>query len=158
MGFDPYNHSLKIRDSNSQSGSSLGSVRVHSLTLSYTPGSIRCDSRASFLAHTLTSLCLGGEPKTKVATTNPWICVPMFFYNIMSVYRWRMFAISINLTICYYCMPMLHTKYLPSFGVILQYKSYFISDFQQQFALKCFPPIYGGRSIVGIKITSMIFF
>jgi hypothetical protein len=37
MGFDPYNHALKIResiwDSNSQHGSSLGSVRVHSLTL-----------------------------------------------------------------------------------------------------------------------------
>jgi hypothetical protein len=110
MGFDPCNHSLKIRDSNSQNWSSLGSVRVHSLTLSYTPGSIRCDSWASLLACTLTSPCLSGEPKAKIAATNPWICVPMFFYNIMSVYRWRMFAISINMRICYYCMPMLHTN------------------------------------------------
>ncbi len=37
MGFDPYNCALKIWesiwDSNSHNGSSLGSVRVHSLTL-----------------------------------------------------------------------------------------------------------------------------
>jgi hypothetical protein len=31
-------------DSNSQSGISLGNVWVHSLTLSYTPGSMKCDS------------------------------------------------------------------------------------------------------------------
>jgi len=41
LGFDPYNCSLEDlrvhQDSNSQSGSSLGSVRVHSLTLSFTP-------------------------------------------------------------------------------------------------------------------------
>jgi hypothetical protein len=49
------------RDSISQSGSCLGSVRVHSLTLSNIPGSMWCDSRASsclnsrasFLARTL---------------------------------------------------------------------------------------------------------
>jgi hypothetical protein len=34
-------------DSFSQSGSCLGSVKAHSLTLSYTPGSLWCDSRAS---------------------------------------------------------------------------------------------------------------
>jgi hypothetical protein len=42
LGFDPCYHSLKIWEStgtpNSQSGGSLGSVRVHSLTLSFTPG------------------------------------------------------------------------------------------------------------------------
>jgi hypothetical protein len=42
LGFDPWNRSLKIQKStetlNSQSGNSLGSVRVHSLTLSFTPG------------------------------------------------------------------------------------------------------------------------
>jgi hypothetical protein len=41
LDFDPCNRSLKFRESigtpNSQSGSSLGSVRVHSLTLSFTP-------------------------------------------------------------------------------------------------------------------------
>jgi hypothetical protein len=52
----------------SQSGSSLGGVRVHSFTLSYTPGSMRCDSRASLLARNLASPCLAREPKAKVAT------------------------------------------------------------------------------------------
>ncbi len=52
------------RDFNSQSGSSLGSVRVHSFTLSYTPESMRRDSLASLLAH---NLCLGCEPKARVA-------------------------------------------------------------------------------------------
>jgi len=55
-------------DSNSQNGSSLGSVRVHSLTLSYIPGSMRCDSWASLLAYALASPCLGLEPKAKVET------------------------------------------------------------------------------------------
>jgi hypothetical protein len=67
MGFDPYNRSFENSgvywDSNSQSGSSLGSVRVHSLTLSYTPGSMTCDYGASYLAHTFASPCLGCEPK-----------------------------------------------------------------------------------------------
>jgi hypothetical protein len=44
MGFDPCNHALKIResiwDSSSQHGNSLGSVRVHSLTLFALPGKI----------------------------------------------------------------------------------------------------------------------
>jgi len=43
-------------------------VRVHSLTLSYIPRNMRCDSHASFLAYTLASLCLGCEPKVRVAT------------------------------------------------------------------------------------------
>jgi hypothetical protein len=56
------------RDSNSQSGSSLGSVRVHSFKLSYVLGSMRCDSWASLLARTFASPCLGHEPKARVAT------------------------------------------------------------------------------------------
>jgi len=51
---------------NSQSGCSLGSVRVHSLPLSYTPKSMRCDSQASLLAHNLVSPFLGREPKARV--------------------------------------------------------------------------------------------
>ncbi len=70
MGFDPWNLSPNIRDSNSQSGSSLGSVKVHSLTLSCTPRSMRCDSQDSLLARPLASLCLGREPKAKVVTQN----------------------------------------------------------------------------------------
>jgi hypothetical protein len=42
---------------------------VHSLTLSYTPKSIKCDSRASLLACTFASPCLGHEPKARVATS-----------------------------------------------------------------------------------------
>jgi len=55
------------QDSNSQSESSLGSVRLHSFTLSCTLGSIRCASRYSLLARTLASPCLGHEPKVRVA-------------------------------------------------------------------------------------------
>jgi hypothetical protein len=68
MGFDPCNCSLKIWDSNSQNGSSFGSVSVHSFTLSYTLRSMKCDSRASLLARTLASSCLGHKPKARVAT------------------------------------------------------------------------------------------
>jgi len=41
---------------------------VHSVALSYTFGSMKCDSRASFLARTFASPCLGHEPKAKVMT------------------------------------------------------------------------------------------
>jgi hypothetical protein len=55
-------------DSNSQNGSSLGSVWVHSFTFSYTPENMKCDSQASFSARTFASLCFGCKPKIKVAT------------------------------------------------------------------------------------------
>jgi hypothetical protein len=41
---------------------------VHSLTLSYTPMNMKCDSRASFLAHTFASPYLGHKAKAKIAT------------------------------------------------------------------------------------------
>jgi hypothetical protein len=44
------------------------SVGVHSLTLSCTPGSMKCDSWDSFLARTFASPCFSYEPKVKVAT------------------------------------------------------------------------------------------
>jgi len=55
-------------DSISQNGSCLGSVRVHSLTLSCTLGSVWCDSRDSSWSAPLQPFCLGREPKTRVAT------------------------------------------------------------------------------------------
>jgi hypothetical protein len=58
------------QDSNSQNGSSFGSVKVHSLTLFCALGSMRCDSRASFLARNLASPYLGCEPKARLATKN----------------------------------------------------------------------------------------
>jgi hypothetical protein len=71
--FDPWNRALKIwesfRDSNSQHGSSLVSVKVHSLTLFCTPGSMWSDSRISFLVRNLATPCLGHEPRARVATT-----------------------------------------------------------------------------------------
>jgi hypothetical protein len=72
MGFDPCNCNRKIsgihQDSNSQSGSSFESVKVHSFTLSDTPRSMRCDSWASLLALTFASPCLGCKAETRVAT------------------------------------------------------------------------------------------
>ncbi len=63
------------RDSNSQNGSSLRSVGVHSLTLSYVPGSMTCDSRASFLAHTFANPCLSRKPKFRVTTRRMYKCI-----------------------------------------------------------------------------------
>jgi hypothetical protein len=52
-------------------------VKVHSLTFSYTLGSMKCHSRASFLTYAFTSPYLGREPKAKVATI-----VVSFFVNL----------------------------------------------------------------------------
>jgi len=43
-------------------------VGVHSLTLSYTPESMKCDSQASLLACTFASPCFGRGPKVRVMT------------------------------------------------------------------------------------------
>jgi hypothetical protein len=56
------------RNSNSQGGSPFVSVGVHSLTLSYTFGSMTYDSQASILTRTFANLCLGCKPKDKVAS------------------------------------------------------------------------------------------
>jgi hypothetical protein len=57
-------------DSNSQHGSSLGSVRVRSLTLFPTPESMQCDSQGSLLTCNLASPCLDREPKARVVIGN----------------------------------------------------------------------------------------
>ncbi len=65
MGFDPCNRALKIWESiwesNSKHWSSLGSVRVHSLTLFAL-------LVLSLLARNLATPCLGCEPMARVAT------------------------------------------------------------------------------------------
>ncbi len=77
-------------DSNSQTGNSLGSVRVHSLALSYTLENMRCDSRASLLAFTLASPCLGREPKARVVT--------LVLYNLTIVlYDYKMKNVTLNI-------------------------------------------------------------
>jgi len=54
LSFSPCNCSVKIHESigtpTPKVEPPFGSVRAHSLTFSYTLGSMRCDSRASFLA------------------------------------------------------------------------------------------------------------
>jgi len=83
LSFDPSKLVSEVlgvpRDSISQSGSCLGSVRVHSLTLSYTPASMWCDARASFWPEPLQPLCLGREPKARVATKDPTINTILIF-------------------------------------------------------------------------------
>ncbi len=72
--FDPlqsFSENSKVHwDFNSQSGSPLGSVWVHSLTPSYTLGSMKCDSRASHLTCTFASPYFGHKPKVRVAIGN----------------------------------------------------------------------------------------
>jgi hypothetical protein len=74
MGFDLYNRSLKIRKSietpTPKMGVHLGVWRFNFHTFPYFQPirSMKCDSRASFWAHTFASPCLGREPKAKVAT------------------------------------------------------------------------------------------
>jgi len=61
----------------------LGSVCVHSLTPSYTPKSMKCDSWASLLTYTFASLCFGHELKLRdaIACQNSF-CVHFFFWAL----------------------------------------------------------------------------
>jgi len=52
-----------------QSESPFGSVWVHSLTPSYIPRGMKCDSWASLLVHTFVNSCFDCVPKAKIATT-----------------------------------------------------------------------------------------
>ncbi len=73
---------------------SLRNVGVHSLTLSYPPDNIKCDSWASVFVHTFASPCFGREPKMVVNPTYypptypPFIYLPTYlpiffiFYNL----------------------------------------------------------------------------
>ncbi len=81
------------------------------------------------------------------------------FYNFISVSIWQVFATSIHTTICYYCMPMFHTRYFPFFWGSSFDTSPTSSMIFNNFNLlwKCFPPIYGGGSIIAINRMSMVF-
>jgi hypothetical protein len=72
MNFDPKNCALKIWesfwDSNSQHGSSLGNVRVHSLTLFTFLGACEVTPGSPFWLATFQPPCLRHEPKAKVTT------------------------------------------------------------------------------------------
>jgi hypothetical protein len=82
------------RNSISQSGSCLRSVRVHSLTLSHTPGSMWCDSWAFSWPALLQPLCLGREPKARVATIN--LCLMAFTSGHTFCFYSSLFSSCIN--------------------------------------------------------------
>ncbi len=67
MGFDACNRVLKIRESiwdfNSHNGSSLGSVRVHSLTLFALPRACNVTPESSFWPATLQPIALVASPR-----------------------------------------------------------------------------------------------
>jgi len=63
-----FEDSIVHRDPKSQSGNSLGSVGVHSLTFFHILESMKYDFWASFLTRTFTSSCLGHEPRVKIVT------------------------------------------------------------------------------------------
>jgi hypothetical protein len=71
MGFDPCDCTLKIResfwDSNLQHGSSLGSVKVHALTLFALSKACEVTPGSPSWPATLQPFCLGREPKARVA-------------------------------------------------------------------------------------------
>jgi len=88
-------------ESNSQSGSSRGSVKVHFLTLSYIPRNMKCDSWASLLAQTFASPFLGCKPKARVATrivtrlwwiNDSWTC-----HNWIECKAWKHMSTLINI-------------------------------------------------------------
>jgi hypothetical protein len=77
MSFDPYNCGLKIQesiwDSNSQHGSSLGSVKVHSLTLFALLGTCEVTLGCPYWPTTLQPLALVASPRLRLwhVTLNP---------------------------------------------------------------------------------------
>jgi hypothetical protein len=84
LSFDPWNCSLKFWESTKTPFPKVevalgvwGFTPSYSLTLSYTPGSMWCDSRGSSWPATLLPFCLGYKPKAKVAT--PWVEWIMFW-------------------------------------------------------------------------------
>jgi len=81
LSFDPWNCSLKFWKSTGTPSPKVGVALgvwftpSYSLTLSYTPGSMWCDSWASSWPATLQPLCLGRKPKARVVT------VKLFQFN-----------------------------------------------------------------------------
>jgi hypothetical protein len=98
-------------NSNSQSGSSFGSVRVHSLTLSYNPESMQRDSWASLLARNLASPCFGRKLKARVTTIStsfvtcelyhPWhVSLLVVSYGTIYIGMWSKVYLQF---VCYIC-------------------------------------------------------
>ncbi len=94
-------------DSNSQSGNSLGSVRVPSRTLSYTPKNMRCDSWVALLARTLASLCLGCKLKARVATSMTTSMSQRYFRFIFVVINVFMSSFTFTTKVLYFARTYL---------------------------------------------------
>ncbi len=81
-------------------------MRAHFLTLFCIFESIRCASRTSFLSRTLANLCLGCEPKAKVATFCALFCHAMLFHFVPCYFPMlRYFALCLLALLCSF---MLH--------------------------------------------------
>jgi len=84
ISFDPCNRSLKIQES---IGSPTPKLRAHLgvwgfiFTFPYTPGSTKCESWASFLAHTFVNPCLDHEPKARVVTLPSPTSIHLIFWT-----------------------------------------------------------------------------
>jgi len=83
MGFDPYNRSLKIRESigtpTPQVGVTLGVWRFI-LSHFFALLGVRCVSQASFLSRTFISPYLGHEHKARVTTDKVIFFIPIIFW------------------------------------------------------------------------------
>ncbi len=91
MGFNPCNYSLKIQKStgtlNSQSGNSLGSVRIHSLTLSFTP-----------------RLPLGSQPCKPLRWSRAWgQGCDIIQLNLVEILSHNHFFLIIHIALKFYC-------------------------------------------------------
>jgi hypothetical protein len=121
MRFDPlqlpYEGLGVHQQSNSQSGSSFGSVGVHCLTLSYTPGSMKCDSWDLFLARTFASPCFSREPKAKVMTLILLTLIPKVSWRIMCRLIGMLFVLFKILEILYENDSPRMNLFLPSYLV-----------------------------------------
>jgi hypothetical protein len=144
LSFDPCNRSENLgarQDSNSQGGSSLGSVKVHSLTFSYTPKSMRRDSQASFLAHNLASPCFGHEPKAKVATE-------IIYTNVMDQVWKVYFSLKKNDFFCLFLSMTIDNTLLVDY---MPHKNMFNPPFN---AMSSLTPLMGPIQIIIICLES----
>ncbi len=96
MSFDPWNSPLKIQES---FGTLTPKMGVHSFTFSYIPGSMKCDSQASFLARTLASPCFGCESKATIIT-HLVVCLFEFWPFLL----WKAITFSIIFHFLWYLM------------------------------------------------------
>ncbi len=112
------------RDSNSQRGSSLVSVKAYSLTLSCILESMRHDSRASFLARNFATLCFGREPKAKVTTPLLQVFFPKLIESTLLSQNSRITQTHHNLY-CHSDLSEIPRCFIISLNVTLRYYYYF---------------------------------